>query len=346
MENTVETTPATTTETPAAAPATSAPSSSDTASQRPRSFQEAFEQVAAAEESPAATIEETAATGQVAETDPASATHPSAKPQGPIPFEVHKTALDNARAKEREAVAAEWKPYEWAKSIPRESLDHMSNIAQRMTSDPIGFLEEFEKELTSHPTYGPQLRSRAGRMLASARGASPETEPSPDVDITDATGNVTGQTYSAKQLAARDAWLKRQLLTEIDQQYGLTTMKAEREQSVKAQEKAAALERDRNATVDAQAREILDLLDGDETHTADVLKTMTEHPDWSPRKCALHVRDTAIVAKRLQPKAQQAALDAIKQKAAGNTVTGTGTGTPPKRPTTAKELAAWMEAHA
>lgn len=346
MNDTIDTTLATTTETPAAAPATSAPSPS-AASQRPTSASELATWMEKADAAPQDTTdpatEAPAATAQAETAKPEGELSPSAK-EGPIPFAVHKTALDNARTKERTAVEAEWQPYAWAKSVPRESLEHMSNIAQRMTADPLGFLESYEKELLDHPTYGPQLRSRAGRTLAGARSQAPDAEPDADVQITDAQGNVTGLTYSAKQLAQRDAWRERQLLAKVEQTYG--PIKQAHDRSAQLAQAQAKADADMTARVDANAKHILALVDGNEQHAAAVVKTMAEHREWTPVECALHVRDTVIVGPRLSLQAQKDALDTINKKAAGNTVAGTGAGATAKRPQTREELRTFLEQNA
>lgn len=340
MEDTVVSTPAVTTET------VSTPEvSTSTPSERPTSMREAFEMTAAEPESTDSAQPGAATTAQAETTTEPGAPSPSSDKKGPIPFDVHEKTLDNARRKEREAVSAEWKPYEWAKQVPRESLEQMSNVVQRMNTDPIGFLEHFEQELRDHPTYGPQLASRAGRTLAGRRGQQTDPEPQADVEILDGNGQVTGATYSAKQLAERDAWRERALMAKVAAEYG--PLKTERDERQRAEQKAKESETALNAKVDSMAADILDLLDGNEALTAEVLKTMHAHPDWSPRKAALHVRDTSIVTPKLQPQAETKALDTFKTKAAAQGIDGsTRTTVTPSRPRNATELAAFMRQQA
>ena len=158
-----------------------------------------------APESATATVDPSAQPG-AATTAPAGATAADtstdqSKPQGPIPFEVHKTALENARTKEREAALAEWRQqHGWAEQVNRADIEQAVKLAQRYKSDRIAFLQELVKETQDDPVFGPQLASWAARTLASRRGQSGGGEgfqlPEPDVAITDASGQTVGGTYS------------------------------------------------------------------------------------------------------------------------------------------------------
>lgn len=347
MEATVEpTTPVTTPETSTAAPAITEPSESSATSQRPRSFQEAFEQVAARETADPDAPTETAATEPASASTPASA-HPTADKKGPIPFEVHEKALANARTKAADEALTQYREqYGWAEQVPRETVQEWTSIANRMSTDPIAFLSELQAEIAAHPVFGPQLRSHAARTLAGGRSVATEADPEPeaDVQIVDAEGRVTGTTYSAARLAERDAWNRRQMLAEMQKE--LAPIKAEREAAQHAREQAAFSQKVNAATDDVLA-EVDDILDGAITAKNDALigevaRVMTAHPDWSAHKAALHVRKTHIVP-TLDAKATASAVDRLKQKAAGNTATGTGAAATPTRPRNPQELAKFME---
>lgn len=302
----------------------------------------ALEQAAATPDPALSTPTEPAAIAQVPAADPTSATPPTADKKGPIPFEVHDTALKNAREKTRTEVLAEVdRDLGWAKQIPRASVEHMSNIAQRMTSDPIGFLETYEAELRDHPVYGPQLLSRAGRQLASGRGSAPVTEPAPDVEIHDAQGQVIGKTYSETAQHAREAWLKQQWLADVNREYG--PLKAERDQRQADEQKAAEAHRQTEARADAAVAEVQEIVNNDDALVAEVAKAITEHPDWSVRKAALHVRDTKLRAPQLEGQAQQRVVDNFKHKAAGNTANGAGTTATPTKPRDREGLRKFLE---
>jgi hypothetical protein len=132
-------------------------------------------------------------------TDPASA--------GPIPFDRHKSALENARVKAREEALTEWRQqHGWAEQVDRTQLESWSQTAAQMSSDPVGFLQKFAAELQNHPVYGPQLKSHAARTLGQRQAAQvDDVEPQADLQTEDGT-----PVYSAKQLAAREAWRERQ----------------------------------------------------------------------------------------------------------------------------------------
>jgi hypothetical protein len=230
------------------------------------------------------------------------------KPQGEPPADRWPDILDNTRAKTRAEVEAEWQPYAWAKQVPQDSLQHMSNIAQRMTADPIGFLESYEAELVNHPTYGPQLRSRAGRTLAAGRTAAPSLDP--DVQIVDPHGNVTGATYSADRVKAivEQAIAQRLQPIEQDRQQQIATQKAQQEHARVESAADALLER-------AKGWEGF----GDKANQILIATAWEAHPDWTLQDAYLHVFHTAILP-TLSAKSQAKTLDDLKTKAAASTV--------------------------
>ena len=164
----------------------------------------------------------TTAEGEGATTGPAvEGGDPLATKKGPIPFDVHSTALTNARAKEREAALAEWRQqYGWAEQIDQSTLNSALEFYRGFNDpagDPIALVQQLIDRVSTHPEHGARLRSLAAKQLAAARGqAQPSDEqPQPDVAITDADGRVVGHTYSSEGLAKRDAWLERQMLAKL-----------------------------------------------------------------------------------------------------------------------------------
>lgn len=154
--------------------------------------------------------------------------------QGPIPFQVHHTALENARAKTRAEVEAEWKDIAWARN-PRAA-----EVVQRVLAsdgDPLRFFAQQFDELAAHAVYGPQLRSFLGQRFGALRGRSQpavEEPPTPDVEIRNDQGQVVGHTFSAEAQARREAWLKQQWMQEVTQTFAprlqtLDTIQQERE---------------------------------------------------------------------------------------------------------------------
>jgi hypothetical protein len=328
--------PASAASTPSAAAAT--PETS-TPSTKPTSFLDAFERLAAAEPpDPAAAASTDPATTPPAATDPAK--------QGPVPLVVHQQALNNARAKEREAVTAEFdRQYGWAKKVDQATLTEMAGIANQLQTDPWGHIRTLIGELSAHPTHGPQTRTEIARMLAGFRTPAPVSD-DPDVQIVDAAGQVTGGTYSAEKVraivaaAVQDALGKEVAPLKED----FTRRQAERQQQVRehqAKQQQIAIE----AKADTVLAEMTEILDGDKALYAEADALWAQHPDWTAHRVALAVRKTHI-APRLQGQATSSAIAAMKAKAAGNTAAGSASSALPARPTTVKELAAWMEAHA
>jgi hypothetical protein len=154
-------------------------------------------------------------------------------------------------------------------------------------------------------------------MLA-AREAN--TEPQPDVQIVDANGQVTGMTYSDKQLAKRDAWNRAQVMADVQKEFG--PLKAEREQR-QAEQRAAETTQQVNAKADEILSEVTDILDGDHALMSEVSRLMDANPNWTAHKAALEVRKTKI-APALAGKAQADVLASLKTKAAAQAVNPAG----------------------
>jgi hypothetical protein len=339
MEATAEvttTTPATTTESAPAAPATSAPDSSSTTSERPTTVTQLAAHMAkldlassATDKAPSA-VPAAAATSQPANVQPASVT-PAPK-QGPIPFDVHSTALENARTKTRAEVMAEVeRDLGWARQVSRESLTNMSQIATQINTDPVGFLNRMAAELANHPTYGPQLRSSAGRTLAGGAATSLD----PDVTIVDDKGQPVGKTFSAERV---QAIVKQAVSEAIGRE--VQPLKSEYEQR-QAAEKTQANLREINEKADTAIARMTEILDGRNDLWAHVDALLAQGKD--PIDSALAVRKQHIVPGQTKS-AEAAAADMMKRKAAGNTANGAGTSTATTaRPKNPKELAAFME---
>jgi hypothetical protein len=133
------------------------------------------------------------------------------KPAGPVPLEVHTRALENARTK---AVADYKQQYGWAEQIPQADVQEAVRIAQLSQRDPIGYLQEFVKDLQNHPTYGAQLKSLAAKALAQ-RGTQSQQGPDLNpIQVQLEDGRTVGL-FSADQIAA----LKSQWFGEVEQRF-------------------------------------------------------------------------------------------------------------------------------
>lgn len=331
MDGTTETGTATPTlsstpETAPAAPATSAPVSTPTPSERPRTIQEAFARDAATQDPAATETPAPVATEPAAQTTPDGV--PPGKPPGPIPFDAHKTALENARTKATQDAEAKFaQDYGWAKQITPEQLQTWTATARAMAENPIQFLQEFSAQLRDHPVYGPKLRSEAARMLATQRSAQP---PEPDVAITDEAGRVVGRTYSDAALQKRDEWLIQRVLGQV--QGELSPLK----QSYEAQqaEHAAAVQRQAiESEADAVIADVRAIVGDDQTALKAVSEAMDAHPEWTAHRAAAHVFQT-VLSPKFKESAKAGVLDDLKTRAAASTVNPSMAAVPSqKRPT-------------
>jgi hypothetical protein len=335
---------ATTTETTSAAPAISAPSTSATTSERPKSFAEALERTATVQEPKSPAQPEAATTAQADATVPNSI-NPKAEVKAP-PQDKWPQILENARVKARDEVERE---LGWARGVPKETMQEWAGIAQRMSQDPIAFLSEFTSELHSHPTYGPQLRSHAARTLATGRGQA-QVDLSPDLIVDDGNGREI-QTFSADRVQAIVQHAVQQAIAKEVQ-----PLKSESEQR-RAQAQKAEATKALHAKADdaiASVTDILEITDKMPATDRDRLLAATNElvekdPNWrtdpvrAMEKAARLVWRTHVLP-TIEARGEAKALDKLKQKAAGNTASGTGAGATPKRPTNAKELAAYMRA--
>jgi hypothetical protein len=310
---------------PASTAASGSPSATPTPSERP-TFAQAFASDAASPTT-STTQPEGATTQPVAESAPTGET-PNPSTEGPIPFAVHKQSLDNARAKERQAVETHYQGL-------TTQLQAWTPIAQRMVEDPIGFMRDYTAELAQRdPTLATQVRSEAARTLGARQ---PQGPPPPDVQIVNERGEVTGSTYSEKGLQAYAAWRDQQLLAKMQQEFA--PFKHERDQRIQNEQQRQLTAQVESAadSVMAEVSEILDIgdlgkLTPDEQGLLSEVAAQME-TGLSAHKAALAVRK-AKIAPQAQQKAQAAVLDSLNKKAAANGVNPSGAAvSSTKRPT-------------
>jgi hypothetical protein len=140
---------------------------------------------------PAASAEPSPATTTAVPGTPVSPTTPTpeSKPPGPIPFDVHKTALENARTKA--AQEAETK-YGWAAAIPEQHRDTVGTFYRLMEGDPTQAVEVLIGTIANDPQHAPKLRSLLGRLLGTRPQGQPSATggfPEPDTEGVDDQGN-------------------------------------------------------------------------------------------------------------------------------------------------------------
>jgi len=269
MEATLSPSSEVSTPTPTAAPATSAPSVSMTPEQRP-TFAEAFARDAAPTPAPATPEGDPSATATEAAPTDASA-------QGPIPFTVHKTALENARTKATEQARAEFQQeYGWAQNLDRQSVESAMSIGQMYQQDRPGFIRQVLAEAMSDADLAPLIRSEAARALSSGRGqqqAAPQApDLSPDIPVMDSEGRMVAQTFSAEKV---QQIVQHAIQQAMDREVG--PMKADyqsRQQQEQAHQARQALE---TATTDIY-QEAVDVLPAFKEHEAEIAKVFATIP--------------------------------------------------------------------
>lgn len=335
----VDTTSTPAVETPVAAPAISEPSATPAAGQRPASFQKAFEQIAAKEPAP------DPAKATAATTPAGTVPVPSAEPQklGAPPEERWPSILENQRKDAwNQAIQARDQQWQekagWVLQLPPDRQEAARSLVTDFYANPAMFIANIYASLANHPQWGPQLRALIGG--GNGNGHTPVTdEPQPDVEII--VNPQTGQTvrsYSAEQLAKREAWLTKQ----NDQRFEQRLAPFEQERRA-AQERAkqAEWERESVKTVDTYEARIMKILDGRSDLAPKVADLLG--PGVDPIDAALQVREQHLKPQQ-QQQATATAADTMRRKAAANTANGSGAPvTPMTRPKNPKELAALME---
>jgi hypothetical protein len=229
--------------------------------------------------------------------------------------------LDNTRKKTREEVEKEWEPHAWAKQIPREQLTAWAQHADRISRDPIGHIESLIAELSSHATYGPQLRSQAARLLAGARGN--RVDATPDLEVTDASGRVIDQAFSAKKMMAivqqtvSDALGKE--VAPLKQEF------ATRRAAEQARETHAHIEKSADAMLE-RAKTWHGFTDNMDA----VAKVWAAHEEWTLQDAYLDVLHSQILPNLSKAERVKVLAD-INQKPAASTVSpSSGTTSAPK----------------
>lgn len=192
----------------------------------------------------------------------------------------------------------------------------------RAQADTRGFTLQLLDELASHPEHGPAIRSELARRLGTrpqGQSAAPDAEPMPDVDITDANGQVVGRTFSAEALAKRDAFRESQLLQRMQQQFEphLKTL-----DGIKQKEQALELKAQADAFGSDFAKELskLPLFEQHKAEIADALKSVRLDSGTKEEvRAATYEAYHRIVMPKLQNGTQQTVLADLQRKAAAST---------------------------
>lgn len=245
-------------------------------------------------------------------------TSKAAKAPGPIPFDAHKTALDNARTK---ALAEYKEKYGWAEQVDQAAVKRAVEIAQQSTQDPIGFLTSYLKDLQQHPVYSAHLQQLARQALEHQRAGVTE-EPKADLEYQMPNGQTVAL-YSAGQQAKREAWLQQQILQQAQQSIApvFQTVQTLQQQAATAQHQAEVAH-----FVDAKSKEVLTWAGMDDPDNrkavADALQAAQIDPNDDVQvSLATEAAWRQIVVPKLLSGSRQAVLHDIHQQAtAGRTV--------------------------
>jgi hypothetical protein len=296
-----------------AAPATaSAPSATaaPTPVERP-TFAQAFASDAAT--SPEQPAQPEAPTTQAADAATTQApVNPNADAKtGPIPFEVHKTALENARTKG----AAEYKEkFGWAENLDRSLIEETTKIGTLYRNDKPAFFRQLLAEAAGNPETLAVLRSESARFLAGARQQPAAVDLTPDIPVVDDQGRVVSHSFSAervKQLLKqeRDS-LKQELLGEI------APLKQDRE-TAQRQEQARQEQAHLQSTVTTLYEQATTDLPHFKEHEQEIAAAFEKIP--GDPGTALYRAYAQVVIPKLNAASQAKALDDLKTKAAAST---------------------------
>lgn len=278
--------------------------------------------------STAASTADTSASPGAATTEPAQASTATAQTeptkQGPIPFDVHSTALDNARKK---AVAEYQAKYGWAESIQETEFREAVRLAQRVSADPIAHVTELIAELQAHPTHSQTLESLAAKALSAGRGGTTTTMPEPDVAITDEQGNVVGQAFSAKATTALVQHAVSQALAAHRQELA-PVIKTHETVTAERQKAVDAAEGDKFASgLITEVSQYPHFEQHKEAIGREVARVVSAYPKDDPRvndpaflEATLLRAYTRIVTPTLNASARQSVLSDLTTKATANTV--------------------------
>lgn len=232
------------------------------------------------------------------------------------PKEAWPTILENARTKAANELRTQ---YGITPQVTPEVFHKGVDLARAINENPIDFINKLAADIANHPVWGPQLRSSAGRTLASAPAARPE----PDVQVVNAQGQVVSMTYSAERLAEVQKWDREQQAQEFKQL--IQPLQQDRDARIQ-QEQVAQFQKEVSASADSELARVDQILDGRAKElgpkVAELMAQGVNHID-----AALMVRKQFIVPSQTQA-AEAAVLDKQLKKVAGNTVSGTGSITP------------------
>lgn len=162
---------------------------------------------------------------------------PVADGKGPIPFERHQAAIQNARQK---AGAEFYQQYE-----------HAVRLQEAFQADMPGTLTQLIQEAVDHPQYGQTVLSAVARLLGGRRQRLQE-DIEPEADLQTPDGALV---YSAEQLKRWQQWNAKQQQAQFDERFKPLNQLQEQIETAKKHQQLMKL-------VDERAKETAELWQG------------------------------------------------------------------------------------
>lgn len=226
---------------------------------------------------------------------------------GEPPKERWNDILENARKKTRAEVAQEYQ--------------QRYGKYEQFETDPWSAVQTWLEQASTHSLYKPHVQEWVNKYTQSTQPKHQGDEPKPDVPIVDGTGQVTGYTYSDKQLRQWQNWNEAKLtqqweqrLTPIEQQFAEQRQERQQQQVVQQATQHAA------QTL-GQLREQPYFKE----HEPAIRQALEEHEEWGDNVHAAynHVLITQILPTLSRAEAADV-LAAMSNKSTGNTVSPSG----------------------
>jgi hypothetical protein len=233
---------------------------------------------------------------------PAGAPAPQPPSSGEPPKERWDDILKNARQKTRQEVEQEFQQKYGAYDI--------------FERDPWAAVQAWLDQASDHSIYGPMVQSYIQKRTQAAKpdfGAEPQA----DLPIVDANGNVTGHTFSDKQLRQWHDWNRKQQEQEWDERFGrVEKLEQDRQTKEEAAQRWQAALTDANTTLTK-----LRAMPYFKEHESEIRQLLEQNEAWGDNVYAAYTELlTTKILPTLGQAEQQKVIDSLQNKAAGATV--------------------------
>ncbi len=247
--------------------------------------------------------------------------------EGPIPFPVHKTALENARLKTEQEVT-ERLTNEWRTQV-QPVMQAVQAISNDLHTGSIEGLAQLIAEYEQHPQLGQQVKALWGRKLSQQRGASsplpPQdaNAPEPEADY-----EMNGTPfYSAPRLKEWQQWNAQQLESRLQQQIQPL---AKREKDREHAETLRTMQQTAHQKASAQLAQFES--DPDFVAHAPLVKERMAADKRLSLDAAWHQVYRDVVVPKIKQQTQDSFLQQARKKSAGSTTDPAASAPAPFRP--------------